>query len=231
MTRRWTARRVHKWLAVVASLVLVMWCVSGILIRLPVGIPRQVAQGAPDWREAEIAPSAAARAGAALLDAPEAVPQAIQLRSLLGSPVYQLFFQDGRTALVDAVSGRAFAVDAELASRIAAQARDVAVETVSRLDAHEIRYPFGELPVYRIDFVDGGPQAYVSGSSGGVVVMTLASQIRLGMGGLHDGSLVAAALGLRAGIAFVVGFGALTLVAALTGLSLAVPRSRRPKAS
>jgi hypothetical protein len=230
----WTVRRWHKWLAVAVSLVLVMWCVSGISLGLPGGTVARRPSPEPDWSAAHIAPATAARAAATLLGDSALRPQSVQLRLLLGAPVYTVSVRGGGVAFVDATTGEAYLMDAALATRIAERAYGGTARSAQRVDRYGPTYPYGDLPAFVVTFEEGGPRAYVSARSGGVVLATLAGRVRQGLGALHDGRIIAVVLGERPALLFIAGFGSLTLAAALSGLWLALParwrRRERPDA-
>ena len=224
---RWTVRRGHKWMAVIASLMLVMWCVSAISMVLPHWGLSPRTPAAPDWREAQVAPDVAIRAAATLIDDRSLAAESVQLRPLLGAPVYSISFDGGSTVFVDARTGKAFGMDADLARRVAEAARGVDARTAQRIDHYGRTYLNGDLPAYRVDFTDGGPGAVVSARSGTVVLTTSWSLLRQGLAAAHDGRVVELLLGRTASRLISLAFAALTVAATVTGLWLVLPVWRR----
>jgi hypothetical protein len=208
---------------------LVMWCVSAISMVLPYWGLSPRTPAAPDWREAQIAPDAAIRAAATLIDDRSLVPDSVQLRPLLGAPVYSISFAGGSTVFVDARTGKAFGMDADLARRVAEAARGVDARAAQRIDHHGRHYITGDLPVYRVDFSDGGPGAFVSVRTGTVVLTTWWSLLRQLLAAAHDGRVVDLLMGRTASRLISLGFSTLIVAATVTGLWLVFPIWRRNK--
>lgn len=163
-----TAVRVHKWLALIIGVQVLIWILGGLVMSaLPIERVRgehKIAEhgplaAAPDQL---IALSDAARsAGFEMLDT-------AVLTSITGAPVWRLE-SEGRTALVSARTGEVLSpVDEALARRIADYdfAPEAAIESVSLLADPPSEYGAGG-PVWQIMFADAeGTRLYVDPDNG-----------------------------------------------------------------
>lgn len=158
------------------------------------------------------------------------------LSGIAGMPVYQIYLSDGSSHLINAVTGQNITVTADLAERIvrdnlAIQGKTVKVES---LETHDILYPIGPLPVYRIT-IDGYPSNtfYVSGKNGTITQSNNLTRIRAIISSLHTFEpvkLLSQRDSIRKGLLLL--FSLIGIAASLTGYYLAVlPYFRkRPRA-
>jgi hypothetical protein len=159
-------RALHKWMALLLFLQVLVWIGSGLIISL-----MDAAIAAGNTSRGDPAP-AAPLAGEDLL-AIDALAlergglQSVHLSRIDGLPVYRLRYAQG-VRLLDARTGAVVVVDREMAQRIAMQSyRDSgAIIRVERVDRPAELVSF-EGPAWRVDFDDSlGTRAYVDASDG-----------------------------------------------------------------
>ncbi len=163
--------KIHKWLALVMAVQILLWFVSGLFFAL---VPIERVRSEHGIAAAAAAPVALDRAAAGLrrLAAAGVAPgEKIELRSLLGRPVALLSSGEGRPRLYDLPTGRPLSpIPMTYAARIAeadheGEARAVRIE---RIAANDSEYR-GALPAWRVDFDDGANRSlYVAADSGAV---------------------------------------------------------------
>jgi hypothetical protein len=163
--------KIHKWLALVMAVQILLWFASGLFfaafpierVRSEHAIARQ--------RPAPLAFDAAA-AGLARLAAAGAAPgETVELRRLLGRPVALVLAGEGRPRLYDLASGRRLSpIPMTFAARIAEadHAGGARASRVARVTRNTPEYR-GPLPAWRVDFEDGaGRSLYVAADTGAV---------------------------------------------------------------
>jgi hypothetical protein len=173
--RRWhvAASRIHKWLALIIGIQLLLWFSSGLVMSV-LPIERVRGEHLVDAQSRGVLNSAHDLAGPAALIAAGGRPvRSVTIRPLLGRPVAELELADGSRSLRDAVTGAALSVDAPLAESIARAAyhgkgKPASVRKV-REESTEYR---GALPAWRIDFDDPAQtRVFVAESTGRIAAV------------------------------------------------------------
>jgi hypothetical protein len=164
--RFWT-RRAHRWLGLLIGIQLLLWTVSGLYFSL---IPIETVRGEDRVREAEPVnfshtPLASPRLAIDALLAqagPSTQVRSLQLRRVLGEPVYEIRYDLGgehRALLADARDGSLLPPVArfraiELAREdFAWDGPAVGTEYIERVDEDD-EYRGGPLPAWRVSFAD-----------------------------------------------------------------------------
>lgn len=164
----WT-RRMHKWLGLLIGLQLVLWMASGLMMSL---LDHDEVQG--HARRAHPAPDAAWPQGllspGQIIAASPTPIQTVAARWLMGRPVYQLADEQGMR-LIDAASGDAIAIDAGMATALAAASyRGEGQPTAPRLLNGTLEARGHEGPLWRVDFSDAeATTVYLSAQTGDVL--------------------------------------------------------------
>lgn len=177
-------RRVHKWFAVGASLVLLAWVVSGIVMVMPyqwltrlVGATPAASSAAggsdvaADYRDFQVSIPGAIAALDERLGA-RAEVRSIRIMMFQGRPVYEIIVASGSAHLIDGMTGAPIEVDRQLAEQLARGAvpEPGRIATVAQIDQRDFHY-WGTVPAYKVVFDDpSGYVVYVSES--GVVTRT-----------------------------------------------------------
>jgi hypothetical protein len=185
-----TWRFIHKWTAIFIGVFILVWTISGIVMVLPgqwfnskplVSIP-----GA-SYKDATISPE---EAGLVVekISGKDVGITGIRFKAILGRIYYVLDLNNGSVIMLDAANGEVFSITQEVAEELARKS----IPTVSRLalieklDRHDIYYPFGSLPVYRLKFDgDSGNIYYVSVIDGAVSKSTLSTRLRAVISSFH----------------------------------------------
>jgi hypothetical protein len=159
--------KIHKWLALLMAVQILLWFASGLFFAVfpieQVRSEHMIAAPAPAPIDLAAAAAGLARLGAAPADK-------VELRTLLGRPVALLSAQGARPRLYDLADGRLISpIAMALAARIAeadheGSARAVRVE---RIAANTPEYR-GALPAWRVDFPEAGRALYVAADTGAV---------------------------------------------------------------
>jgi hypothetical protein len=163
--------KIHKWLALVMAIQILLWFASGLFFAaFPIERVRSEHAVAPQ-RSAPVALDAAAAGLARLAAAGIAPGEKIELRSLLGRPVALVSAGQERPRLYDLASGRRLSpIPMTFAARIAEADHlgDVRASLVARITENTPEYR-GALPAWRVDFEDGAGRAlYVAADTGAV---------------------------------------------------------------
>ena len=150
--------RVHKRFAVSVGIFIILWCISGIAMILP------LPQFEADEKKTQLVVNyAAARLSPADVVATlgKDLQKSIQVRSvsmlqIRDSLAYRIVLRTGESHLINTGSGKVFLIDAKLAEQIA---RDefptrAQVREIVQLVQHQPDYPRGPIPVYRVLFDD-----------------------------------------------------------------------------
>jgi uncharacterized iron-regulated membrane protein len=152
-----TTRAVHRWLGLATGVQLLFWCAGGFVfsthdiewVRGNHGRDKSPPATLPADGIATSPAEAIAASGLAGV-------HEVTLSTLLGKPVYRLKNRDG-SALVDAASGEAFAIDEAQARRIAQADRadkpEVAQASLITADA-PVEFRGRDLPAWRVDLAD-----------------------------------------------------------------------------
>jgi len=243
--KRKTWHLIHKWIAIVVGVFFLMWTVTGIVMMLPARwfAPSLLkASGPADYRAASLSPAEAIKALEASLGKPVSVTWT-DLRQVRETVVYEIYLADQGVYLVDASSGEMVWITPELAEGIARDRISLTGEdgnqaelaSVERLEAHDLLYPFGNLPVYRVRFEEDGSNIYyISALDGSLSQSNQLTRLSAAITSLHtfepvrlvtDNNLV------RKGL--VVLFSSIGVCTALTGYLLALlpifPRRTKSK--
>jgi hypothetical protein len=166
-----TSAIIHKWLALLMAIQILLWFVSGLFFAaFPIERVRSehaIAAG----RAEPVALDAAAAGLARLAAAGVAAADKVELRALLGRPVALISSGAGRPRLYDLTSGRRLSpIPMTFAARIAEadHAGGLRAARVARINANSAEYR-GALPAWRVDFEDGaGRSLYVAADTGAV---------------------------------------------------------------
>lgn len=166
---RWTVR-IHKWVALVVGVQIVLWVVGGVVMSV---IPIERVRGEHNISEAAgtpIDPSSVIAIGQAAEAAFPNIPvNTAHLQIWQGQPVWNVVVADGRSRLVDAVTGEIITpISRERAVEIAVAdyAGDPEISAIEYFEdaTWESRRPG---PAWRVSFDDGeGTRIYVSPESG-----------------------------------------------------------------
>jgi hypothetical protein len=150
----------------------------------------------------------------------------VVLTSVNSVPVYQVFLRDGSSHLINAFTGHIFTITSDLAERIirdnvSTNGRPV---KVVNLVTHDILYPIGPLPVYRIT-IDGDSSNifYVSVQNGVITQSNQLTRIRALISSLHTFEpvkLLSQRDSVRKGLLLLVSL--VGIATALTGYYLAI---------
>lgn len=194
--KRKTWHLIHKWIAIVVGVFFLVWTVTGIVMMLPA---RWFAPSvlettrAPNYRAASLSPAEAASALEASLGESVDVAWA-GLKQVKETIVYELYLVDQGVYLVSASSGEIVWITPELAEAIARERVAMTGEegvqaqlsSIERLEAHDLLYPFGNLPVYRVQFEgDGSNLYYVSALNGSLSQSNSLARMRAAISSLH----------------------------------------------
>lgn len=166
---RWTVR-IHKWVALVVGVQIVLWVMGGVVMSV---IPIERVRGEHNISEAAgtpIDPSSVIAIGQAAEAAFPNIPvNTAHLQIWQGQPVWNVVVADGRSRLVDAVTGEVITpISRERAVEIAVAdyAGDPEISAIEYFEdaTWESRRPG---PAWRVSFDDGeGTRIYVSPESG-----------------------------------------------------------------
>ncbi len=165
------AVRVHKWIALIVGLQIVLWIAGGVVMSV---IPIEIVRGEHKIAEREAGvfdpgaiisvKDAAGRLGVDHINS-------AALGEFLGTPVWRIAVKDGETHLVDAMSGEILSpVSADLARAVAESdvALNGAVQRIELLETPPSEYARSG-PVWRVEFDDGDKTTiYVDPKSGQV---------------------------------------------------------------
>ena len=179
MIRYWI-RKTHRYLGIFIGIQILLWTVSGIYfvwndLDVVRGENLKATIEIPDLRNADLYAVGELLAGEAMNQLPADKVQNVQLRTMLGRPVYELQFLDDenfRYALFDASSGELLSPIAPETARLLAQQDFVPEADISNITLIETAGPHDEfrgrdLPVYRVEFEhETETRIYVSASRG-----------------------------------------------------------------
>lgn len=183
-------RTLHKWIFIFMGAFILIWCVSGIVMVLPMywfGAEIHRGQPAIDYRRVTLSPAEAAERleqhTGARLDV-----RRIQLRQVHDRLLYQVNAKGQASGYIDGLTGEYFQFTPELAEQITRAAFDIDAPLAesTRQTEHDTSYPFGQLPVYRVRFADGsGARYFVTESEASVSRSTALSRLRHAIVSLH----------------------------------------------
>jgi hypothetical protein len=181
-------RQIHKWASIAVGVVFLLWVVTGMVMVLPGRFrPTTVAPSNPTvvYARAGLSP-AAVMATLARAD-PELRLQALQLRVVLDTAVYEVTPGQGEGFLLDATTGSRFAIDSSRAARLARLVvPEAPFRAATRLSRYARDYREGPLPVWEVQFDDAGStRAWVSDLGHVVRIADDSRRTRELFGGLH----------------------------------------------
>lgn len=226
-------RTLHRWIFIFMGVFILMWLASGIVMTLPqywFGAVTRYDQPEVDFRLATVSPAETV----ARLENPAGEKTAIrkiQLRGLGDRILYQVTLDNNDTRYIDAQTGEPFEFTLELATAIARRNFDIESPLLeqTRLTEHDAYYPFGQLPVYRIRFSDSpGISYFVLENQNRVFRSSMLSRIRGAIVSLHNFGPVdffSSNPDTRKNLLILTG--ALSLLGAVAGFILTLPRRRR----
>lgn len=168
----------HKWLAVAAGLLTLIWFVSGIVMVLPVsifGAPEPLsAAGPPGPGYKEIAvsiPQAIAAVEAGL--GREVKVTGVEFRRIAGRLLYRVQTDGAGAHLVDALSGERYVIDEAVARELLRLADPAATGgELTLVREFDSDYRYGPLPAYRMTMSDAMRTNYYIGVETGEVRAT-----------------------------------------------------------
>jgi hypothetical protein len=225
-------RKLHKWTFVFMGVFMLSWIISGVVMVLPqwwFGAITRFDSADADYTMAVLSPSEAV----ARIDqqpGSSAEVTSISLRTIDGHILYEVAFANNETRLVDAQNGKMFSFTPDLAEKITRRNFDIAAPLLQskRLTEHDITYPFGPLPVCRVQFNDNPDVAYfVQESNLRVFRSSTLSRARAAVVSLHDFGPLALLTGsnnFRHNT--LIAAGVVSLIGALAGLVLTLPRRK-----
>lgn len=182
----------HKWLAVAAGLLTLIWFVSGIVMVLPVsifGAPGQLsAAGPPGPAYKEIAvgiPQAIAAVEAGL--GREVNVTSVEFRRIAGRLLYRVQTDGAGAHLVDAISAERYVIDETRARELLRLADPAAAGgAMTLVREFDSDYRYGPLPAYRLSLADAArTNYYVSVETGEVRATNTGGRWRGFLAGMH----------------------------------------------
>ena len=227
--------QVHKWLAITVGGFFLVWLVSGILMIMPplFSAPALNNTSEPlDRRENIISPIEAVETLENSQSPEQLKVDAVTLKRIVGTPVYEVAISGGDTQMINARSGEQFTIDGHVAEQIIRShfpSSSMKTELVTR---HNIAYPWGPIPAFRIE-LNGDPatQYYVSTRDGEIRRSDRWTRIQGAISSLHTFEPIKLIVrGERVRKALLILSGAVGIAAALSGYYLAIPRRRRKAA-
>ena len=163
--------KIHKWLALLMAIQILLWFVSGLVFAV---VPIERVRSEHAIAEAAPAPVALDMASVGLqrlAAAGVAAGDKVELRVLMGRPVALISAGQARPRLYDLATGRRLSpIPMTFAARIAEadHAGDARAARVTRIAANDSEYR-GVLPAWRVDFEDGAARSlYVAADTGAV---------------------------------------------------------------
>ena len=215
------ARPLHKWIGIFVGIILLMWCVTGVILMLPAH--RQEARARPiPLDRATVSPR---HAVAVALGDSVSQARSVSLIRIHQRVAYRI---DGgrRPVLVDAETGERLTVTPALAEAVAREALgrtggNAGVETVRK---HDALYFSGNLPVWRVTFDgDDGPPSHVSQLDGAFIPGR--SRFRAIMHDMHNFAIIKEFVApdwFSRSLAII--SGTVAIISIITGYWLALPR-------
>jgi hypothetical protein len=226
--------KVHKWLSVFVGVFLIAWLISGILMILPdrwfVDVPEN--KSVPiDYSTLTVSPAVAVEVATNSIENSPDIWQ-VNLKVILDTPVYQIIMNDGSWKYVDAQVGEIFKMTPSIAEqivRVQFGLDEVIALDADRMTAHDISYPFGPLPVYKVA-VSAKPDTYyiVQEDGSRIFKSTWLTRARTVVTSLHDFSTLNLILNqdrVRKALLLVISM--LAIATAIIGYCLALPRRQR----
>lgn len=182
----------HKWLAVAAGLLTLIWFVSGIVMVLPVSIfgapgPLNVAgPPGPGYKEIAISiPQAIAAVEAGL--GREVKVTGVEFRRIAGRLLYRVQTDGAGAHLVDALSGERYVINESVARELLRLADPAAAGgELTLVREFESDYRYGPLPAYRMTMADAlRTNYYIGVETGEVRATNTGGRWRAFLAGMH----------------------------------------------
>jgi hypothetical protein len=219
---RWS-RRFHRWIAYGLGVVVLLWIVTGVVMMFPPPPTTRIPAEPPlTLRDDLQHPNAALQLAARTNSAPI---RSLAVRHLGERPVFHVVHTDATHTFVDAVRGERIefgdSVAADLARRAMLQPATPAA--VTRLTAHDNRYRFGALPVYRFELGDAAGTLLHVAADGSVTSTSARGRVRAVMAALHEFQLPGGIVPNRPRKLMLLGASALTVGLIVTGYVLVLP--------
>jgi hypothetical protein len=211
------------------------WLISGILMVLPqhwFGAVTRHEQPAVDFRHITMSPGEAIKHLEQRKGIRLDVKQ-MQLQQIHDHLLYRIRADGFETGYIDSKTGEYFEFTPVLAEEITRFKFDISAPLLesTRLTEHDITYPFGGLPVFRVRFEnDPGVSYFVSESNAKVSRSSALSRVRGAIVSLHifePIEILTGSRSLRKNL--LLATGALSLLGAIVGLYLTLPVRRRNK--
>lgn len=211
---------------------MVAWLVSGILLVMPpywFGPTASYKNPPIDFSTATLSPAAAIDR----LDTPGVTAddiKRVELRQIRDELLYSIRLADGKTRLINAHNGNPFSFSADLVLDIIRTTFkvDSPVQEITRMMEHDMTYPWGSLPAWRIRFDLNPAHAYLlEESSLRVFRSSNATRMRSAITSLHEFApidLITSDSRVRNGLLIVTG--SISLIGALLGVLMTLPRKR-----
>ncbi len=170
--------KTHKWLAVAAGLLTLIWFVSGIVMVLPVSIfgapgPKSTAgPSSPGYKEVTVTiPQAIAAVELGLGRAVKVT--GIEFRRIAGRLLYRVQTEGSGAHFVDAVSGERYIINETVARELLRLANPAAASgEMTLVREFDSDYRYGSLPAYRLALGDAQQTNYYVGVDTGEVRAT-----------------------------------------------------------
>lgn len=232
---RWQYRTLHKWIFIFMGVFIIAWSLSGVLMVLPnhwFGAVTRSNQPAANYHNITLSP---VQAIASLERHTGTRPdvQHIQLQQIHSYLLYRINAKGQDPVYINSQTGEYFEFTPELAEEITRInfEIDTPLEESIRLTEHDISYPFGQLPIFRVRFTDQkGVSYFVSERNATVYRSSTLSRIRSAINSLHtfqplklltDSEVIKKSL--------LVFTGTLSLLGAIIGYILTFPAGRKNK--
>jgi len=229
---RQTLYKLHRWIFIFMGVFMVTWLLSGIIMAMPgywFGPASNHKNPDIDYRVATLSPAEAINRLVAQ-GVPNSDIKQVSLRQVNEDLLYSIRLADGSNQLINARNGAPFAFSEQMVVDIIRKAFKVEspVQEVTRLLQHDKTYPWGSLPAWRIRFEYNPSHAYLLEENNlGIFRSSIETRIRTAIMSLHDFSpldLISNDDRIRMGLLIVIG--SISLLGALIGLLLALPRKR-----
>lgn len=224
--------KVHRWIFIFTGAFIVVWLVSGILMAMPsywFGPTNHYENPSFDFRTALVSPAEAiGRLGLQGIGAGDI--KHVKLRQVRDELLYSVRLANGNTHLVSARSGAPFSFSQELVVDVIRTTFriDSPVQEITRMMEHDMTYPWGNLPAWRIRFAYNPSHTYLlEEGSLRVFRSSPVTRLRTAITSLHDFTpitLVTSDDRVRKGL--LIGISSIALLGTLIGVLLTLPRKR-----
>lgn len=170
-------RKIHKWSGIILGILLLMWIVTGIAAGIGIFLPYPSVVSESDFASDNISKSLRLSPYDALKGLDNALwkkreIQSLTLRRIDNIDVYEFVLTGKKEYLINADSGIPFEITSEVAKNIARNClgKEASVLSIELLKKNNYFYPYGRLPVYKVEFDDNShTNIYVSSINGKVL--------------------------------------------------------------